>query len=940
MFSPQIKKRLGLTAICCAVLTVVFFENCQAAPRVEAYIGSQLAGRTFGVGRVTVAVDRGEPSIPLSDERFTVESADGRVLYPALKIAPVRRLLRRLLEIDTPAAVTLYFLFQGDEPIQLDVYSPTRQTITVQPVQDNRMHSRMLDDWWEEYSNRWRDLRQDPEFPPVVENFTVPTLARRLGKTLPTPRRSWLPWEQTKQTIWDEVFATEAYRLDLDQALLTTDKSANEEVELVALPPSMPWPEPQVELQGEIVVEEIAKQVPAECFYVRFGNFKNYLWFRDLNRKWEGDLKNMILRRGIDLAAKKRIEKQLSIRESGLSKILGPQVINDVAVIGFDPYTTDGAAIGMLFQAKNNFLLSRDLVAKRREALEKFGDLEESDLENKAEETEVELGGGKTASLISTPSGEVRSYYVQNGDFHLVTNSQKLAERFVAAGEGKETLAGEPAFLLARSKHPIEQDNAVFVHLGNRFFQTLCSPKVWIENQRRLSSSRRLKLVTIARLMAAAEGSQATTLPEQMAENYLPEGFSLCADGAELICDDLGGVDTRRGRPGLFLPIADTEVDQVTLEESRNYRRFSERFLQEVGTMRPVTVALERNPILEKDQESGREQLVAEHLKAEVLIQPREGLKLGKVPQWLGPPSNHKITAAASDLAHFELVLEAALPLLGGDAELHHLFGGVQDFRSPLVVREGAAQPAGRPEELVRGYLGAWPKPGLLGLFTGERPRVAEQAVELENAMWLAGRDDYLLLTFKPEIANAVVPQLARVPAERSAQFRFEVQDLTGTGLADLISSFGYGRARETSVAASRLMNTVGNQLNVPRDRCQQIAAQLMDGSFVCALGGEYQLYQPADGIAVWASSAVPTENRFLLTKVPADFELPLLSWFGGASGDACLTEESLTGHFELLMKEPLETKPPGRKPSVTKPEMATDDEKTIAPPPPAPEDD
>ncbi|MEQ8836297.1 MAG: hypothetical protein RID07_05775, partial [Lacipirellulaceae bacterium] len=870
-------------------------------------------------------------------ERFTVESADGRILYPALKIAPVRRLLRRILEIDTPAAVTLYFLFRGDAPLDLEVYSPTRQRITVQPVTDDRMHRRLLDDWWEEYSNRWRDLRQDPEFPPVVENFTAPTLARRLGKQLPTPRRTWLPWEQTKQTIWDEVFATEAYRLDLDQKLLAAKTNVNQESELVALPPSMPWPEPKVDLQGEVpgevTVEEMAKHVPAECFYIRFGTFKNYLWFRDLNRKWEGDLKNMILRRGINRAASKRLEQQLSLRESALAKIIGPHVINDVAIIGFDPYTNDGAAVGIVFQAKNNFLLSRDLTAQRREALQKF-----LEGENKAEESEIELAEGKNASLISTPAGEVRSYYLQSGEFHLVTNSRSLAERFLAASAGKQPLATDPAFQLARSTYPVERNDAVFVHLGNRFFQTLCSPKVWIESQRRLSSSRRLKLVTIARLMAAAEGSQATTLPELIAENYLPEGFSVCVDGAELICDDLGGVDTRRGRPGLFLPIADTEVEQVTKEEARDYRRFSERFLQEVGTMRPVSIAIQRNPIVEKDPETERETQVAEQLVAEILVEPREGLKLGKVSDWLGPPSDHKITPAANDLAHFELVLEAALPLLGGDAELHHLFGGVQDFSSPLIIREGAAKSAGRPADLVRGYLGAWPKPGLLALFTGERPRVAGEAVELENAMWLAGRDDYLLLTFKPEIANAVVPQLTRVPAERAAQFRFEVQDLTSTGLADLISSFGYGRARETSVAASRLMNTVGNQLNVSRDECQQVAEQLMDGSFVCALGGDYQLYEPADGIAVWASSAVPTENRFLLTRMPEDFELPLLSWFGGASGDACLTEESLTGHFELIMKEPPVAKPLAAKPDAAKPQVAGEDGKTIAPPPPEPQ--
>ncbi|WP_218931934.1 hypothetical protein [Adhaeretor mobilis] len=911
---------------------------CTAAPRVEAY-----SGAGFGVGRVTVPVDRGEPSLPISDERFTVESAGGRVLYPALKIAPVRRLLRRILEIDTPAAVTMYFLFVGDEPLRLDLYSPTQQTITVTPRRDARQQERLLAEWWEEYSNRWRDLRQDPEFPPVVENFVAPTLARRLNQELPTPRRRWLPWEQNKQTIWDELLATEAYRLELDQELLATDGDIQQQPEMVPLPPSMPWPEPQITLQGEVVTEPIAGHVPAESFYIRFGNFKNYLWFRDLNRKWEGDLKNMILRRGIDRKAGLRIEQQLSLSESALAKIVGPQVIDDVALIGLDPYTTDGAAVGILFQARNNFLLARDLTTQRRRALDTFDD---------ASETTIDFPDGKQASLIASPSGEVRTYYAQDGDFHLVTNSRTLAGRFFAAGAGKTPLAEDPAFLLARSQQPVDREDCVFIHLSNQFFRTLCSPRTWIESQRRLSSSRRLKLVTLAKLMATAEGSAASSLAELIAEGYLPAGFDRCAGGGELICDALGGIDTRRGRPGLFLPIPDTEIEPVTTEEARMYRRFSERFIQEVGVMRPVSIALQRVPITKKVEETDktkipREVLVAEHLIAEVLIEPRDGMKLGKLEDWLGPPSEEAILPAHDDLANMEIVLEAALPLLGGDPELHHLFGGVRDFRSPLVVRKGTAAPIGSTSEMIRGYLGAWPKPGLLQLFTGAQPRVREPAEELENAMWLGGRDDFLLLSFKPEIVNEVIPQLARVPAERPAQLRFTVSDLSGTGLAELISSFGYGRARETSAAASRLMNTLGNQLNIPRDQCQELAGQLMDGGFVCALGGEYQLFQPASGIPVWSSNALPKENRFLLTSLPDDFELPFLSWFGGASGDACLTEESITAHLELLMREPLDMELPREKPMMqplsepaAKPQAADESQpKQDAPPPPAMEE-
>ena len=59
---------------------------------------------------------------------------------------------------------------------------PTAQPVRVTPLADAAGHARLLDEWWEQYANRWQGLRQDPQFPPVVENFLAANLARRLGR--------------------------------------------------------------------------------------------------------------------------------------------------------------------------------------------------------------------------------------------------------------------------------------------------------------------------------------------------------------------------------------------------------------------------------------------------------------------------------------------------------------------------------------------------------------------------------------------------------------------------------------------------------------------------------------------------------------------------------------------------------------------------------------
>jgi hypothetical protein len=847
------------------------------AATVEAY-----AGVPFGVARVTLPVVRDQPVVPLEDERFTVSSANGRVLYPVLKEEPVRRLLRRFLEIETPRSVTMYFVFTGDGPLEVELFSPLWQTATVVPRIDAAGHRRLMNEWWEQYVSRWKKLRQDPQFPPVVENFLAANLARRLGRELPAPNSGLLSLFAAKKTTWDEVLGSERHQLAIDQALLAGAVGAPGAPQ--PLPPPMPWydePAPDAELEG-VAVEPIARHVPVECFYVRFGTFTNYLWFRDLNKKWQGDLGNMITRRSIDRPANERIEQQLALRESGLAKILGPQVIEDVAMIGLDPYLAQGAAVGILFQAKNNLLLSSDLVSQRREALKKFPG---------ATETTVKIAD-RDVSLIAAPSREVHSYYVQDGDLHLVATSQRLVQKFLQAGKSEQSLVDSTGFLRARQRLPLERGDAIFAYISPEFFRGLTAPAAWIESQRRLRSLREAKLIALARLQAAAEGTPAATVAELIAAGILPAGFGTRGDGSELSAEaDAGSaIDSRRGRAGWFIPVADMDVESVTPAEAAAYQAFVARFKQETGQTPPIAVGVQRKALADGSGET---------LSADLFATPLADVKLGRLPDMMGEPSGERVGPVDGDLIRAELVLNAPLPLAA--AEPHHLFLGVRDFRSPLVARQGKLAPGAPPAELVRMYLGAWPRPGLTRLFLNGLPADGADPVPASQDAWQAKRDEFLLMSFKPDLIREVLPQLVIVPVE-PAQAWLDVRDLTGTELSGTVSAIGYMRTREASVAACRLMNTLVNQLRVPAEGALDTAQQLMDGRFTCPLGGEYELVEIDGGGAAWTSSALAPANRFLFTAPPEDFELPLLTWFKGLRGALRLEKDELSAHVEIDM--------------------------------------
>jgi hypothetical protein len=109
-------------------------------------------------------------------------------------------------------------------------------------------------------------------------------------------------------------------------------------------------------------------------------------------------------------------------------------------------------------------------------------------------------------------------------------------------------------------------------------------------------------------------------------------------------------------------------------------------------------------------------------------------------------------------------------------------------------------------------------------------------------------------------------------------------------------------------------MNSIITQLHAAPEDARTIAERLVGGKFVSPLGGEYALMTPSlqagDTLPgpgerrLWASTATPTANRFLLTEIPADYRMPMLDWFRGIDFDLTRNDaaDSLSAHAELDM--------------------------------------
>ena len=327
------------------------------------------------------------------------------------------------------------------------------------------------------------------------------------------------------------------------------DEPADQPLPEPLSPPELQTPEPA----ADVKIEPIAMRVPAECFYVRFGSFANFLWLQDTLAKWGGDAQNLIALRGLDRGMSRRMEKQLVLKQTVLSRMLGDTVIADVAIIGTDMFFREGASYGILFHARNNLALSASLMQQRQERIKAGGVTEEK----------VTIDG-RPVSYLTSPDGAVRSYYVADGDFHFVTTSKSLVARFLATASGAGSLGASKEFRHARTVMPISRDDTIWLYASDAFFRNITSPRYRMEMARRLQAAADIDLVQLARLAAAGEGKPGDTIEQLKSASLLPPEFGPLPDGSRSCSTAATFYDSLRGRRGAFLPIADVPVDKVT----------------------------------------------------------------------------------------------------------------------------------------------------------------------------------------------------------------------------------------------------------------------------------------------------------------------------------------------------------------------------------------
>ena len=876
--------------------TVVAFALAMAAldPANKAVANKALAdnpldrafsGAPLGVGVAKFRFAKVVRVVP-DGRAFEVTESNGRLLYPAFTTNGDDVLADTVKAIQQ---LEVRFLFLGTQPLKVKLVTNTGETFvkTITPVTDAMQHKTELKDWWMRYTRDVQHLCRDRRYSSMTDRFLVTMLAQRIGQKVPKLSGGWDNLRSIDQSF-GMLVGTESIRAAMQQDTLLRKTNRIEKptfpLPKAVTPPAIVIPP----VPDDVKIEAIALRVPEDCFYIRCGSFSNFLWLKKNVVKWGSQARNLIYTSGIDYAISERLERQLALKESVLSRLFGDSVIGDVAIVGADPFIREGSSLGVLFAAKKNDVLRAQIHAQRSDAKDRLP---------AAQTSTIKLEGQQVA-VLQSPDNQVRSFYAVHGDYHFVSNSRELVRSFLLAAGGGASLGKLAEFRHARTLMPLDRADTAFIYLSDLFFRRMVGPGFRVEMTRRMQALSDIELTELAVVAAKAEGRPHATIDSLINSGILPIDFQTRSDGSRTVIENGVVTDSMRGGRGTFIPIADVPIHKITRGELTEYQRFSQMYRRLWERMDPVAIGVQRHPLGDSK----------ERLSFDIHVTPYPRQLFGFLPQLLAKPNHQMLEAVKGDIATAEVNFSRmALAFVATEQQdFSHVFAGLRDMSVEFTIKNGHVTPMPGPD--LSAYLGASP-PVLLNKEETTKPDEAGYA-RVHTARFLFGKDEWIrqwdkfrVRSGSKEILQAVTPSLRLIRAERPAQIRARVSDLGQSQYGKVINAMGYIESRHTSAANARLVHRVSDQFGMAPSNARKTCESLLQGKLICPLGGEYQSVSRADRPEWFESTAWNDQSLMDITSVPKEYHFPFLEWFNGLYIEFSIDATTLTTRVEVELE-------------------------------------
>lgn len=362
------------------------------------------------------------------------------------------------------------------------------------------------------------------------------------------------------------------------QAALATHRgsvlSAAKQARTIAIgavkPPALarqPWAELSKRLGKPSPDEPLAKAVPADFYFVRaqsFGALSDMLSFVE---GFGAPAADVFDGASLERSSLPRYLAELGIETGELSRVLGPEVVQDFAVAGSDPYLHEGSDLTLIFRLKSGLLFRAALIKALATHGAAHGGTQSSSFTHE----------GVTVEVARSADGRVRQHHAVVGEFELVSNSAAAIKRVIATIAGKAPrLADEPDFgyMLARDA---EVPADVLGFMGDRFVETVVGPAQKIAEARRQVALAELSAAPVAALLYGwVHGKSPSDARELVRSGLLAVGELSHGGGSRIDWAPGAAPRSSWGTPAALEPLLELPVvTKVSTSEQASYGEFA-----------------------------------------------------------------------------------------------------------------------------------------------------------------------------------------------------------------------------------------------------------------------------------------------------------------------------------------------------------------------------
>jgi hypothetical protein len=331
-----------------------------------------------------------------------------------------------------------------------------------------------------------------------------------------------------------------------------------------------PWQELSKRLGVAAPEEPLAAAVPADFYFVRAKSFSAFTDMLSFVEELGAPAADLLDGSASARGSLPRYLAELGVESGDLSRVLGPEVVDDFAVTGSDPYVHEGSDVTLIFRLKSPLLFRAALLKALSTHGAAHGGTQSSSFTHE----------GVTVEVARSPDGRVRQHHAVVGNLELVSNSPGAIKRVISAVQGKlPKLADEPDFryMLARDAQvPAE----ILGFIGDRFVENVVGPAQKIAEARRQVALAELTSAAQAALLYGwVHGKSPSDKNELLRSGLLVPSELKHADGARIDWAPGAAPRSTWGTPAALEPLIDLPaVTKVSLAERDGYASFAQAY--------------------------------------------------------------------------------------------------------------------------------------------------------------------------------------------------------------------------------------------------------------------------------------------------------------------------------------------------------------------------